>query len=344
MFALARNVITFSNRGVVSSAPRIGIFASSSANLNLAYFASSTKNIKKTVNIKPSAKSSTSKSSPKTTAKSVPAKSTSATPAKSKTAAATATKTVAKGNTTAKAPIKKTIVKTSQKITEATKKASQRTAALKKKVENPEKLKLRNERAKERMLKEKEREKQAKEREREKAQKLKEREKQQSLIEKEKEKKRLAREAKANRIKRPISSYNIFTKNTIPLLRKSNPNASIPEIMKLAAAKWSGMNESEKKPFAAEAAKDKKRYEGLKKEEEKNAPPKRPFTSFLIFANEIRPQLLKNRPGLKVAELGKEIGARWRKLSQAEQEKYKQRHVKLVAEHNKKYGIKAETE
>jgi len=108
--------------------------------------------------------------------------------------------------------------------------------------------------------------------------------------------------------------------------------------MKTIAQNWKALSENEKKPFVTEAAKDRKRYEADKKEAQKKAPPKRPLSQFIIFSNEIRPQIIKEKPDLKVPEVGKEIGKRWNKLSDAEKAKFKVKAEKLTEEYTKKYS------
>ncbi|GAQ80667.1 high mobility group box protein [Klebsormidium nitens] len=81
---------------------------------------------------------------------------------------------------------------------------------------------------------------------------------------------------------------------------------------------------------------------GAKKEKkEKDADkPKRPLTSFLAFANERRPLIVKKAGDqkLSVPEVGKQLGAEWNKLS----EKQKAKYEKMVAEDAARYKTEME--
>ena len=50
--------------------------------------------------------------------------------------------------------------------------------------------------------------------------------------------------------------------------------------------------------------------------------PKRPMTSFMFFCNEFRTQIWAANPEYKIGDVAKELGKRWKKLSEEEKEKY----------------------
>ena len=50
--------------------------------------------------------------------------------------------------------------------------------------------------------------------------------------------------------------------------------------------------------------------------------PKRPMTSFMFFCNEFRNQIWEANPEFKIGDVAKELGKRWKKLSEQEKEKY----------------------
>jgi hypothetical protein len=52
------------------------------------------------------------------------------------------------------------------------------------------------------------------------------------------------------------------------------------------------------------------------------AAPKRARGSFVFFTFDMRPQILKEFPGIKFVELGTIMGERWRALSPEEKKKY----------------------
>ena len=62
--------------------------------------------------------------------------------------------------------------------------------------------------------------------------------------------------------KRPCSNYLFFTAKNITRVRAElGENAKYPDAMRKCGEIWKGMSENQKKPWNAEAAKDKDRYE-----------------------------------------------------------------------------------
>ncbi|EPS94592.1 hypothetical protein FOMPIDRAFT_1026139 [Fomitopsis schrenkii] len=64
-----------------------------------------------------------------------------------------------------------------------------------------------------------------------------------------------------NAPKRPLSAYMFFSSDWRERVKAENPDASFGEIGKLLGAKWKELDESEKKPYVEQAAKDKSRHE-----------------------------------------------------------------------------------
>ena len=61
-----------------------------------------------------------------------------------------------------------------------------------------------------------------------------------------------------------------------------------------------------------------------KKSPKKEAPKeKKPLSGYMLFAKEQRPVIIKKNPALTFGEVGKALGAAWKKLSEKEQAKYK---------------------
>lgn len=54
------------------------------------------------------------------------------------------------------------------------------------------------------------------------------------------------------------------------------------------------------------------RKEANKTRKNKQEGGKRKLSEYMKFANKVRPQLMKENPGMKVPELGKRIGKMWR--------------------------------
>ncbi|KAH8101320.1 high mobility group box domain-containing protein [Cristinia sonorae] len=69
-----------------------------------------------------------------------------------------------------------------------------------------------------------------------------------------------------NAPKRALSAYMFFSQDWRERIKAENPDAGFGEIGKLLGAKWKELDESEKKPYIEQAARDKARAE-----EEKSA-------------------------------------------------------------------------
>jgi hypothetical protein len=55
----------------------------------------------------------------------------------------------------------------------------------------------------------------------------------------------------------------------------------------------------------------------------KKTDGKRAPGPYMVFCKEMRPKIIKEKPGLTFGEVGKELGKAWGKLSDAQKAKYK---------------------
>merc|ERR1711964_448351 len=78
-----------------------------------------------------------------------------------------------------------------------------------------------------------------------------------------------------------------------------------------------------KKTDSYKAFQQKKKMKKLrsKKPKDKNAP-KRPSSAYFLFANEVRPTVMKQNPDGGIAVIGKAIGAMWGKLGDSKKASY----------------------
>lgn len=74
-------------------------------------------------------------------------------------------------------------------------------------------------------------------------------------------------------------------------------------------------------------AKESKRKTGGKKKKDPSAP-KRPLSAYMFFANAKRKELMAENPKKTVGELGKELGALWKNLSEDDKKPYAKQAVK----------------
>jgi len=66
----------------------------------------------------------------------------------------------------------------------------------------------------------------------------------------------------------------------------------------------------------------KNRKEANKTRKNKQDGGKRKLSGYMKFANKVRPQLMKENPGMKIPELGKKIGKMWGELTDAEKKSH----------------------
>ncbi|XP_052077807.1 high mobility group protein B2-like isoform X1 [Mytilus californianus] len=135
-----------------------------------------------------------------------------------------------------------------------------------------------------------------------------------------------------------MSSYAFFVQTCREEHKKKHPTEKVvfAEFTKKCAEKWKEMSAKEKKRFEDMAEKDKVRYEGemknyvpgpgekvgrKKREKDPNAP-KRSLSAFFFFCNEERPKVRKDHGDWSVAQVAKEMGKRWEKVT--DRSKYEQ--------------------
>eukprot|EP00985_Skeletonema_marinoi_P012776 scaffold6259_cov75-Skeletonema_marinoi.AAC.4 len=78
-----------------------------------------------------------------------------------------------------------------------------------------------------------------------------------------------------------------------------------------------------KKTTAAEPEKVDKPAPKKAKATKAKGKSKKPLTGYMLFAKEMRPVVKEENPEFSFGELGKELGARWRALTDDEKEAYK---------------------
>jgi hypothetical protein len=157
-----------------------------------------------------------------------------------------------------------------------------------------------------------------------------------------------------NAPRRAISSYIIFCNQNRELLKNANPSLKTVELTKLLGQRWKALTPQEKAPYENAAAQDKLRFET----ESKNyvAPPeyqrskrtregpKKPLTAYLIFANANRESMKRTFPALKMTDLAKKLGERWRSLSAEERAPFENKAQEAKAAYEAASGKSAKKE
>jgi len=79
-----------------------------------------------------------------------------------------------------------------------------------------------------------------------------------------------------------------------------------------------------------------KQRESKKKVKKDPNAPKRPVSGYMLWLNDVRSQLKEDNPGLKITELSKVAGQKWRSLSSSVKAKYEEKYNESKSEYQKK--------
>jgi len=154
----------------------------------------------------------------------------------------------------------------------------------------------------------------------------------------------LAKKAlKAMQPKRPPSAYLLFMSEA----RKSlgaNHGMKPQEVVQTLAKNWKALSDAQKKPYQDQYAKLKADYEKRKAAEEAGKPQKikRPVSGYLIFSQEMRPEVKREHPNAKPQEVVKLLAEKWRDL--ADKAPYQQKAAERKAEYIKAKAAAAGSE
>jgi hypothetical protein len=140
--------------------------------------------------------------------------------------------------------------------------------------------------------------------------------------------------------KPPLNSYMEFARDERPRVILDLGNVSTIEIGKEIGVRWKKLSDDEKEKFVKKFKENQETYKAEKllyekscdeagtgspaaaspKQKKKRNPlaPKLPLTSYMEFAKSERPTILKDLGNLSLVEVGKELGRRWKSLSEEE--------------------------
>jgi len=126
--------------------------------------------------------------------------------------------------------------------------------------------------------------------------------------------------------KRATSAFQYFSSEQRPIFKaKAGKDDKAADISLKLAAAWKGLSESERAPYLEKAREDKLRPKAtksgkrLRKDPRK---PKKPKTSYLFFADEVRPKMLAQQPGADVTRIAPGLAVAWKELSDEDRKKY----------------------
>lgn len=99
-------------------------------------------------------------------------------------------------------------------------------------------------------------------------------------------------------------------------------DASGNRIKKLTEKEQANKNAKNQASIEAYQASMMKKGGSNKTRKNKQEGGKRKLSGYMKFANKMRPQLMKDNPGMKVPQMGKKLGEMWGKLSDAEKKSH----------------------
>mmetsp|Transcript_40173 Transcript_40173/g.97034 ORF Transcript_40173/g.97034 Transcript_40173/m.97034 type:complete len:395 (+) Transcript_40173:305-1489(+) len=152
----------------------------------------------------------------------------------------------------------------------------------------------------------------------------------------------------ANAPKRNLSAYLLYQNAMRDTFKRENPGMTFGQLAKFTSHMYKNMTAEEKASWEAKAAQDKARYDAEiasyypppghdakgvlidtrpPRKKQKRPPkdpsaPKRASGAYVFFTNDMRPQVMREYPGIKFVELGKVLGERWRALTQEQKKRY----------------------
>jgi hypothetical protein len=151
-----------------------------------------------------------------------------------------------------------------------------------------------------------------------------------------------------NAPKRNMSAYLLYQNAMLEQFKRENPGMTFGQLAKYTSHMYKNLTPEEKATWDARAAQDKARYDGeiaiyvpppghdakgvmiedhRPRKKSKRGPkdpsaPKRASGAYVFFTNEMRPEVMKEFPGVKFVEMGRILGERWRALDPESKKRY----------------------
>eukprot|EP00980_Cylindrotheca_fusiformis_P004799 scaffold1028_cov135-Cylindrotheca_fusiformis.AAC.9 len=131
-----------------------------------------------------------------------------------------------------------------------------------------------------------------------------------------------------NAPKRPTSAYFFWMGENRAKIKEDFPDLSFGDLAKEDKERYKKEMANYTPPAGSTSPKGSGGKKApAKKKKDPNAP-KRGMSSFMFFSNELRPKLKEEQPDLSFTEIGKEIGARFRALTDEEKKPYEKQAAK----------------
>ena len=144
---------------------------------------------------------------------------------------------------------------------------------------------------------------------------------------------RKKRPRKAAATKRTPSSYVLFSMQHRKSILEKDPLLKLPDISRECGRAWKALSDVERKPWDDEAAalKQARSEQLVASMADQPAKKKKPMTSFLLFSREQSKQVKAATPDMRMGDVAKEVGARWRALATEEKDAWKSKAAELKA-------------
>lgn len=113
---------------------------------------------------------------------------------------------------------------------------------------------------------------------------------------------------------RKLNSYMVFVKDVRSKVVSENPNLKVTEVAKKLGEMWRNLSSEEKNKYENKNVQSVKTYTV--------SPRTKKSTSYINFVKKERANIVKEHPSYTFAEIGKELGLRWKSLTLNEKCKY----------------------
>lgn len=124
--------------------------------------------------------------------------------------------------------------------------------------------------------------------------------------------------------KRAPSAYSLFLKAKFKEFQK--PGEGAPVVAGKIGAAWKALSEAEKKPYTDAANVFKAEKAEKEKVDAAGKPEKKPLSSYMQYAVNIRPEMAAKNPNASFTELSSLIGAAWKALPEEKKLPYKKNY------------------
>ena len=152
----------------------------------------------------------------------------------------------------------------------------------------------------------------------------------------------------ANAPRRNLSAYLLYQNAMRDQFKRENPGMTFGQLAKYTSHMYKNLTPEERAVWDSRASQDKARYDAeissyvpppghdargvvvqsqRPRKRAKRSPrdpgaPKRASGAYVFLTNEIRPQILRENPGIKFTDLGRILGQKWRSLTPKERKRY----------------------